>query len=552
MIKGYITKAIQRSLEGIEYLRGMGSQEIALEKPRVASHGDLATNIAMIFAPQVKKSPREIAQDIVARLDFDPNLISECEVAGPGFINFRLGKDWLYRSLLEIVELGDVYGRQDLGKGQRVQVEFVSANPTGPLNVVGARAAAIGDALSNVLSTVGYQVEREYWLNDAGNQIRLLAESIDARYHQLLGIEVPFPEEGYYGEYIVDIARGIIASEGQKYLDLPLEQRLKQFREIALKSIIEDQQKVLERFGVRFDLWFSEQKLHQSGALRETLDLLSEKGYVYQQDQALWFKSTLFGDEKDRVLVTRDGQPTYFLADIAYHQDKFQRGFDRVIDLWGPDHHGHIVRMQAAMKALGYPEDFLEVKIVQQVNLLQEGEKVKMSKRAGRLVSMEELMDEVGVDVARFFFLMRRMNSHLDFDLNLAREQSEENPVYYAQYAHARVCSLIRYAQERGFLLPHPSEVDPSLLNSEEEIELIKALVSFPEVVERCALDLEPHPLTFYLQEISGFFHRFYHRHRIVTDDPELMAARLILSQATRIVLHNALSIIGISSPERM
>lgn len=552
MIKDYIAKTIKKSLEEIDYLRGVEFQEIALERPRVASHGDLSTNIAMVLAPQVKMPSWEIAQDIVARLRFDPKLVTESQVAGPGFINFRLGRDWLYHSLLEIIELGGEYGRQNLGKSRRVQVEFVSANPTGPLNVVGARAAAVGDALANLLEAIGYQVEREYWVNDAGNQIRLLAESIDARYHQLLGIEVAFPEDGYHGEYIEDIAREIIIAHGRKYLDMPLDRRLEEFREIALKTIIENQRRVLEGFGVHFDVWFSEQELRETGALEEALDLLTEKGHVYEHDQALWFKSTLFGDEKDRVLVTKDGQSTYFLADIAYHRDKFQRGFNRIIDLWGPDHHGHITRMYAAMKALGYPNDFLEVKIVQQVNLFQEGRKVKMSKRTGKLVSMEELIDEVGADVARFFFLRRRMNSHLGFELDLAKEQSEENPVYYVQYAHARVCSLIRYARERGVPPPRASEADLSLLDSEEEVELIKRLASFPEKIERSGLSLGPHPLTTYLQEVAGSFHRFYHRHRVVTNQPELTAARLVLAEATKIVLNNALTILGISSPEKM
>ncbi|MFQ6092820.1 MAG: arginine--tRNA ligase [bacterium] len=552
MIRDYLTELIIEGVHRIGYLKGVDLPANLIERPKVAAHGDYASNVALTVAKLVGHSPQLVAQDIVRSLQPDPRWVEQVETVPPGFINFRLTRQWLWDSLRGIIKQGAAYGRCDLGGGKRVQIEFVSANPTGPLNVVSARAAAVGDALANILISVGYAVEREYYVNDAGKQVDLLAESVDAAYHRLLGVEMATPEGGYRGGYVEDIAESILDQEDGKCVEMDTAQRRAMFRTIAIKKILNDQKETLGRFRLVYDVWFREGDLRETGALDSVLTKLSERQYVYEQNGATWFRSTLFGDEKDRVLVTSDGQPTYFLADIAYHQNKFERTFERVIDLWGPDHHGHIPRMKAAIEALGYDPAALELKIVQQVNLIQAGQKAKMSKREGRLVSMRELIDEVGVDVARFFFLMRKTRAHLEFDLDLAKEQSDENPVYYVQYGHARICSILRHAEELGVKRPGPETVDLSLLVAEEETALIRKLLAYPEVVERCARSLEPHGLTTYLQEVAAVFHPFYHRHRVVTEDSELTAARLMLVEAVKIVLKNGLSLLGISAPERM
>jgi len=389
-------------------------------------------------------------------------------------------------------------------------------------------------------------------VNDAGRQVDLLAESVDTAYHRLLGIEMPLPEGGYRGSYVEKIATTILERDSTKYVEMDIGERRATFRAAALNWILDEQKQILRRFGLVYDVWFSERELRETGILDSVLTRLSERGYVYNQDGAAWFTSTLFGDEKDRVLVTSDGQPTYFLTDIAYHENKFERGFEKVIDLWGPDHHGHIPRMNAAMEALGHDPGRLELQIVQQVNLIQGGEKAKMSKREGRLVSMEELIEEVGVDAARFFFLMRRTSAHLDFDLDLAKEQSDENPVYYVQYAHARICSILRHAEETGVRRRGLDRGALSRLTADEETALIRILLIYPEVIEKCAASRDPHGLTAYLQEVAAAFHPFYHRHRVVTEDAELTTARLVLVEAVRLVLSNGLSLLGISAPEQM
>lgn len=524
--------------------------EITLDRPKVAEHGDWATNVAMVLASKLRRNPREIAADILQALDVDEEIIAGAEVAGAGFINFRLGDGYYQAALSDVLAAGAEFGRSDYGNGERVQVEFVSANPTGPLNVVSARAAAVGDVMAELFKAVGYTVEKEYYVNDAGRQVRLLGKSVSARYMKLLGKNEVFPDEGYHGDYVGELAKTFLEQYGDRFANLKEEERWQELSELALNTILQSQKDVLGAYGLHFDRWFRESDLRDRNAHREVLDALSEKGFVYEEKGAKWFKSTQFGDEKDRVLVTSEGEPTYFLVDIAYHADKYDRDFTRLYDLWGPDHHGYVPRMKAALLALGYPEGSFDVIIIQQVNLLQAGEVVKMSKRAGKIIEMKELLEEVSADVARFFFVARRTQSPLDFDMDLAKDTSEENPVYYVQYAHARICNIIKHAEERG--VPFPKQANLKLLGKKEEINLIKKLLEFPDLVSKAAQHLEPHRLPNYLQELAATFHRFYHHHRVVTDDKELTNARLVLIKCTQIVLANALKLLGVSTPERM
>jgi arginyl-tRNA synthetase len=524
--------------------------DVIIDMPKMAEHGDLSTNLAMLLASKLRKKPREIADEIIKTLDLDPAVVEKVDVAGAGFINFYLANTFFQNALNSIRHEGRDFGRCDWGEKEKVQVEFVSANPTGPLNVVSARAATVGDVLAAVFDAVGFDSYREYYINDAGRQVMLLGKSVSARYMQALGHDESFPDEGYHGDYIGEIAQELIAEHGDKFTKLSVEARWQQLAEITLTRIVASQKRVLDAFRVSFDQWYSEKTLRDSKKHFVILNRLAEKGFVYEKDGAKWFKSSEFGDEKDRVLVTSDGQPTYFLVDIAYHDDKYERGFTRLYDLWGPDHHGYIDRMKASLIALGHPDDSFTVNIIQQVNLLQDGQVVKMSKRAGKLIEMEELIEEVGVDVARFFFVARRTQSPLDFDMDLAKDTSEENPVYYVQYAHARICNIIRHAGERGYALPE--HADLTLLGKEEELALIKKLLSYPDVLLSSAQFLEPHRIPNYLQELAAAFHRFYHHHRVVSEDAALTDARLILVECTRIVLSNALALLGITAPERM
>lgn len=523
---------------------------IVLERPKNPEHGDVATNVAMLLASKLRRNPRQIARDLLQELKLDPNIVEKAEVAGAGFINFYFGKKYYQNSLNEILKEGEKFGRSDTGQTQKVQFEFVSANPTGPLNVVSARAATVGDVLANVFNALGYDAYREYYVNDAGRQVRLLGMSLSSRYMELLGRDEPFPEEGYHGDYVWDLAREVLSEHGEKYAGLQKEERWEKLSTLALEKILSSQKKVLSDYRVNFDNWYRESKLRAQDAHLDALAQLSEKGYVYEKDGAQWFKSSEFGDEKDRVLVTNEGEPTYFLVDIAYHADKYKRGFEQLYDLWGPDHHGYIDRMKAALLALGFPKGSFEVNIIQQVNLFEQGEVVKMSKRAGKIIEMKELLEEVGVDVARFFFVARRSQSPLDFDMDLAKNTSEENPVYYVQYAHARICNIIKHAEEQGIVLPKEANLD--LLDKNEELDLIKKFLEYPDILAKVAGFLEPHRIPNYLQELAATFHRFYHHHRVVTEDRELTLARLLLVEGTRIVLANALGILGISAPERM
>ena len=545
----YIKAQIEQAVRDIGFPEA-GSLAIVLEQPKSAEHGDLATNVAMVLASKLKKNPRQIAADIVQRLDLDKSLVSGVEIAGAGFLNFRFGSSYYQNSLPAILAMDRTYGQSDLGKGTRVQFEFVSANPTGPLNVVSARAAAVGDVMGNLFAAAGFYVEKEYYVNDAGRQIKLLGQSVSSRYMTLLGKQEPFPEEGYHGDYVKELAQELVDQQGDTFAKLPTEERCEQLAEWALESLLASQKQVLERYGLSYDNWFRERSLRDKRSHQQVLDKLSKLGHVYEKDGAKWFRSTDFGDEKDRVLVTSAGEPTYFLVDVAYHADKYERHFDLLYDLWGPDHHGYIPRMKAALLALGYPKGTFDVQIIQQVNLLQDGETVKMSKRAGKIIEMKELLDEVGVDVARYFFVARRNQSPLDFDLDLAKNTSEENPVYYVQYAHARICNIMRHAEEQGVSLV--AEADLSLLQEEEELNLIKKMLQFPDLVGKAAIYLEPHRVPAYLQEFAGAFHKFYHHHRVVTDKLALTRARLVLVKGTQIVLANGLKLLGLSAPERM
>jgi arginyl-tRNA synthetase len=526
-----------------------GGERIALESPRDPLHGDLSCNVAMLLARQVGESPRSVAEKIIAAIPLGEETLESADIAGPGFINLRLAPAALQGVLLEVLEQTDSYGHSDMGGGSAIQIEFVSANPTGPLNVVSARAAAVGDALVRLFAATGFRAASEFYVNDAGRQVELLGKSVAARYREEAGLEFEFPEDGYRGEYVRDLALGFPADQTGGAL---ADDEAKEFRSWALERMLAGQENDLAGYGVRFDRWFRESELHGQGALDAALTELSGRGYIYDQDGARWFRTTDFGDEKDRVVVRANGEPTYFLADIAYHRDKYQRGFSKVIDLWGPDHHGHITRMQAAMKALGIPDDFLEIEIVQQVRLLSGGELVKMAKRAGEFITMRELLDEVGADNARYSFLVRSTNSHLDFDMELAKAQNDENPAYYVQYAHARICSVVRYAGEHGVRAPAERAAAVRTLLEKEELALLKDLMLFPQLIQGAARAREPHRIPTYLARLSEAFHRFYHFHRVVTPDRERSEARLLLCLGVRQVLANGLALLGVSAPERM
>jgi arginyl-tRNA synthetase len=526
--------------------------ELILLTPKNKSHGDLSTNIAMQLSRELKLKPLDIAHFIVDNLNIKDSIIGEVEIVRPGFINFCLKENWLYQIIDEIREKGEDYGKVNLGKGKKIQVEFVSVNPTGPLHVGHGKCAAVGDALSNILKAAGYKVEKEYYINDQGRQIDLLGQSVQVRYNNLLGEEEEFPPDGYKGKYIIDLAKDIIDKFQDKYKGRDDQESREFFKEFTLKNILEGIKEDLKDFGVEFDEWFSESSLYKQNKLQEVIELLQQKGFLYKEKGALWLKTTIFGDEKDRVVIRENSIPTYFASDIAYHQDKYQRGFEKIIDIWGADHHGYIQRMKAAVQALGYPEDSLGVLIVQFVTLIRDGKEVGMSTRGGEFITLKDLIKEVGKDVARYFFLMRSHDSHTEFDLDVAKSQSMENPVYYIQYAYARICSIIKKAEQAGVKIDKSKLSKLQLLDKEEEFELIKKLSSLKEVIKKSALTWKPHFLTTYLYDLASSFHKYYTVHRIITEDEELTRARLILIDCTRIVLFNSLKILGVSVPESM
>ena len=523
--------------------------DFTLEIPRDKAHGDFATNVAMLLSKENRKAPRQIAQIILDNFANIQQYVEKIEIAGPGFINFYLGTDWLYEVLPLVIKEDKRYGCSDLGQGKRIQVEFVSANPTGLLHMGNARGAALGDSLCNVLTAAGYEVTREFYINDAGNQIENFGKSLEARYLQLLGQEADFPEEGYHGEDIIETVKNIIAEEGDKYLQVETELRREFLIQKALEEKINNIKRDLARFGVEYDVWFSEQSLHDSGAITQTIQELQHKGLVYEKEGALWFRTTELGEEKDEVIVRSNGLATYFAADIAYHKNKFERGFEKVINIWGADHHGHVARMKGAMEALGYDPDNLQVILMQLVRLFRGGEIVRMSKRSGQYITLSELIDEVGRDAARFFFVMRSPDSHLEFDLDLAKKESADNPVYYVQYAHARINSILLASPEK---LAQPEDVDFTLLKEEAELALIRKIAEFPDEIEGVALSYEPHHLTRYAHELASLFHSFYNSCRVLTDEQDLRRARLYLVNAARITLRNVLLLLGVSAPEKM
>jgi arginyl-tRNA synthetase len=528
--------------------------EVELLVPPDPKFGDFSTNLAMAAARSQKRPPREVAAIISARLSGIDDIVEKTEIAGAGYLNFFLKPTWLDDIVRTVHAEGQRYGGGIEGAGHRVLLEFVSANPVGPLTVAQGRAAGIGDTLGRLLEARGYAVYREYYVNDAASstQVRKLAESLEARYCQALGQDKPLPEDGYRGEYLVEMARAIAEREGDRYLGMPLQERLEAFTALAEQGFVEDHRRVLERFGVGFDNWFRESSLFASGEVERVLELLKERGYAYDADGALWLRSTEFGDDKDRPLVRSNGKPTYIAADTAYHRNKFERGFDRLIDIWGPDHHGYVARTKAAVAALGYPTDKLDIIIHQIVRLFSGGEMVRMSKRAGEIITLDEVIDEVGADAARYFFLMRSTDSPLDFDLELAKRETTDNPVYYVQYAHARISSILRNATDQGGSLPEARDADLSLLRHADELTLMRKLADFPGEVEAAARLYEPHRMTRFATELAGVFHQFYTNCRVLGDDPQLTAARLTLVGAALITLRNILRLLGVSAPEHM
>jgi arginyl-tRNA synthetase len=538
-----LTDGLIRALESI----GIDSAGLRIELavPRDPAHGDWSTNLAMAAGRAAKKPPRAVAEGLASAFTAEGDVFEKPEVAGPGFLNFRYTPRFVASLPSRIVRDGDRFGSHDHAGGLRILVEYVSANPTGPLNVVNGRAAAVGAALVRLLRATGHDAEGEFYVNDTGGQVELLGTSLAGRFAERVGQPFEFPENGYQGEYLTTLAATLPEAEARRALDDGPPYAW--FRGQALERMLASQRHDLEDYGAEFATWFRESTLHDSGAVDRALETLESRGVVYEQDGARWVRTTSFGDDKDRVVVRSNGAPTYLLPDIAYHRDKRQRGFRHAIDLWGPDHHGHIQPVQAGLESLGVEKDFLEVLIVQQVNLLSAGEQVKMSKRAGEFVTLRDLMEDVGADCAKFFFLMRGTSAHLDFDLDVARQQNDENPAYYVQYGHARICSVLRYAAERG-LQPAP-EIP---LDQEEETLLIRQLARFPEVVRGAAAAREPHRVPTYLVETAAAFHRFYHQCRVVTDDLPRSRARLELVDAARVVLRNGLGLMGVSAPERM
>ncbi len=523
-----------------------------VEPPPREEMGDYATNAALVAGGRVKRSPRELASELAEKLSRRKDLFSRVEVAGPGFLNFWVAPSYWQTVVQRVLEKGDTYGRSELGKGKKVQVEFVSANPTGPLHVGHARGAAVGDTLARILAFAGYEVVREYYINDRGRQMEVLGRSVWLRARELSGEEIEFPQDHYRGEYIRDLAAKLL-SERPDLLQLPEDEALSLCRDFALREILSEIRRDLEDFGVFYDVWYSEKELYEKGEVEEALRELQEKGHLYEAEGALWFRATAFGDEKDRVVRRANGEPTYFASDIAYHREKFlKRGFDLVVDVWGADHHGYVPRLKAVLSALGVDADRLRVLLIQMVNLIEGGKLKSMSTRAGEFVTLRELLEEVGRDAMRFTFLTRKCDAPLDFDVELAKAQRTENPVYYVQYAHARLASVFRKAEEAGLEFPSPSEIPLNRLDTPEDFRLLKLLDFFPLVVEEAAEMLEPHRITYFLLDLATALHDYYTKHRFLSEDEERSRARLALARAVKQVLAQGLNLLGVSAPERM
>jgi arginyl-tRNA synthetase len=535
-------------------LRTMGIESIPfieVEAPPNDTFGDLATPVAMSLSKVLRKPPRKIAEDLVSSIK-DKSVFEKIDIAGPGFINFTFSRGYVYSEISKLLVYRSGFLRTDTGKGRKVQIEFISANPTGPLHLGHGRGGATGEALANLLRAAGYRVEREYYINDAGKQVKLLGLSVFARYQQLFGVEYPFPEDGYRGGYVEDIANEIIREDGKKYLQTSFNNVSDFFVDFSYKKILADIRKDLKDFGIVFDTWQSERELYEKGYVQEAIESLRTNGFVYDKDGATWFKATAFGDDKDRVIIKQDGEYTYFASDIAYHRKKVEKKYDELIDIWGADHHGYIPRINAVIEALGYPEGRLKILLVQMVTLLRGGKPVQMSKRAGEFVTLREVIEEVGADITKFIFLTRRPDSHLEFDLETAKAQSSENPVFYVQYAYARINSIFVRSGEKGMDAEKLPDADMQLLSAPEELRLIKKLLMYPMVFDGAVIAREPHRITFYLQELAGMFHAYYNRYRVIGDDVALTRARLALCEAIRIVLKDGLGILGISAPEKM
>ncbi len=527
-----------------------------VEFPRDEAMGDFATTIAMRLTKILKKPPQKIAGDIVDEINNQhPDFFSKIEIAGPGFINFTFRKEYFQNCLKTILAEEHSTLNTDIGKGRKIQVEFVSANPTGPLHIGHGRGAAVGNALCNILKAAGFDVQKEFYINDAGLQVKLLGQSVHARYQQLLDNDVPFPEDGYKGDYIELIAKEINRQDGSKYLNQPFNECAAFFTSYSYKMMLTNLAKDLKDFGVIFDKWQSEKELHTKGKVQESLDTLRSKQLIYDEDGAMWFKASDFEDNKDRVVKKQDGEFTYFASDICYHKDKLDRGFDTIIDIWGADHHGYIPRIRSVLEAFDLPKDKFEVILIQMVSLLRNGEPVQMSKRSGAFVTLREVIDEVGADLTKFIFLTRKADSHLDFDLDIAKEQSSDNPVFYVQYAFARISSLFRQAVEKnvsGVTGENIQDADLSVLDEDEAVSVIKKLLQYPVVFEGAVQAFEPHRITYYLQELAGVFHAYYHKHRVVSDDNATTLARLSLCKGVKLVLEEGLKMLGVSAPERM
>jgi arginyl-tRNA synthetase len=552
MLKQELAKCLQQAVlkarqEGA--LAEAALPEVLIEHPQNPEHGDFASGFPLRMARAVRMSPLAIAEEVSKHI-VPPPQVDKVWIAPPGFINFTLREDWLSTEVESILTAGETYGDGELGKGKRVQVEFVSVNPTGPLHVGHGRGAVLGSTLANILTAVGYAVEREYYINDMGNQITNFGRSLYARYQQGLGKEAAMPPDGYQGSYVMDLAREMVQEQGDRFLSLPDGEAVSQLAETGVAKMLQGIRHDLELLNVAFDVWFSERSLYAGGQYSKAMELLQSGAYIAKRENATWFESSALGEDKDNVLVRSDGSPTYFASDVAYHYNKFlERKFDQVIDIWGADHQGHVPRMKAVVKALGCDSDQLKVIICQLVTLRRGEEIVKVSKRSGDIITLREVIEEVGPDPCRFIFLSRSADSQMDFDMELAKRQSAENPVYYVQYAHARIASILRLARQREI---DYSQGDVSLLTTEPELTLIRRLILLPEIIERVAVALEPHHLPYYAQDLATAFHSFYKQCRVVSEDEVLTRARLKLVKASQLVLVKVLSLMGMSAPETM
>ena len=550
-LRELLTRAIEKTAKGGE-LDTTALPPLLLEPPKQTEFGDLATNVAMLWAKKVKKPPRAIAEAILKNLEDPDGILLRKEIAGPGFLNFTFAPKFYYRQLRDLAE--GKGAKLDLGRGQKVQVEFASVNPTGPLHVGHGRVAVIGDVLARLHEATGFDVQREYYVNDAGNQMENLGLSLYTRYHELFGEKVDFPADGYPGNYVKDIAEQVKAENGDRFLKESRETAIDFFTQYGGDSLMNTIRGRLAQFGIHFDCFFSEKALRERNEVVQTMERLRDRGLLYVADGAEWFRSTQFGDDKDRAVIKSDGELTYFASDIAYHRNKYERNFSKMINVWGADHHGYVARLKAAMLGLGYDPALLHVVLVQMVQLTRGGEPVRMGKRTGEFVSLEEVIDEVGPDAARFFFLMRKSDSHLDFDLELAKQQSSENPVFYVQYAHARVASIFEQARKNSIAWNAGGHdtVPVERLELPEELEIVRKMIQFNDILEESTRDLEPHRIIFYLLDLAGEFHRYYNRHRVISDDDGLTRARLLLAENVQKIIRRGLEIVGVSAPIKM